>query len=337
MEPYQEGAFEVIRLLTTMLILGCGTVSGAEECSPERGVASSVPASRWDYGFLTGNGRIGAVVYGQPTKETIVFNHERLYLPTPRPEICDLGRTFPEVRRIIREKGYQDARVYSRQRAAEQGNFKYHSDPFHLAFELKLEMTAKGPVTDYLRTTDFQTGEVSVHWSDDDGTCLRKLFVSRADNVAVLSITRPDAKRLELTITTPPITHDLIDSELHVDKQWIAYHNAYTKSQGGYDSVVRVITKGGDVTSDGKKIVISDAEEVLLLTKIEWHEKRKKGSVESLKKSLLALPQDYHSLLQPHAAEHGEIFNRVTLNLGGGDNLYWFSLTLSFDVLELVG
>ena len=48
---------------------------------PKRGVSSSVPAVRWDYGFLTGNGRIGAVVYGQPVEETIVFNHERLYLP----------------------------------------------------------------------------------------------------------------------------------------------------------------------------------------------------------------------------------------------------------------
>jgi len=72
---------------------------------PARGVASSAPASRWDYGFLTGNGRIGAIVYGNPTRETIVLNHERLYLPHPRPEICDLGKFFPEVRRIIREKG----------------------------------------------------------------------------------------------------------------------------------------------------------------------------------------------------------------------------------------
>jgi len=57
-----------------MLILACGTVSGAGECSSERGVASSVPASRWVYGFLTGNGRIGAIVYGNPTRETIVLN-----------------------------------------------------------------------------------------------------------------------------------------------------------------------------------------------------------------------------------------------------------------------
>jgi len=34
------------------------------------------------------------------------------------------------------------------------------------------------------------------------------------------------------------------------------------------------ITKGGHVLSDGKKIVISDADEVLLLTGVEWYDHR---------------------------------------------------------------
>lgn len=170
---------------------------------PLRAVTSSVPADRWDYGFLTGNGRIGAVVYGQPEAETIVFNHERLYLPRPRPEMPDLGKFLPEVRRLIREEGYGVAREFSMERAAEQGQFDYHSDPFHVAFELKLEMPAKGDVTNYLRATDFQTGEVSVRWSDDDGTYLRRLFVSRPDNVAVMSITPPEAGGLNLILSAP--------------------------------------------------------------------------------------------------------------------------------------
>ena len=290
----------------------------ANELIPERGVASAGAAGRWDYGFLTGNGRIGAIVYGQPNHETIVFNHERLYLPTPRPEMPDLGKTFDEVRRIAREEGHIAARNFSLKQAIDQGHFNYHSDPFHLAFELKLVMPAKGAVKDYLRTTDFQTGEVSTHWSDDDGKYVRKLFVSRPDNVAVLSILPPDAKKLNLSISTVPIVHDLIDSDLSVDDEWITSHNAYALSPGGYDNVMRVITKGGHAKSDGNKIVITDADEVLILTTIKWYENLKDGSVATLKKSMLDLPQDYKTLLQPHAAAHGEIFNRVTLDLDGG-------------------
>ncbi len=98
---------------------------------PKRGVSSSVPATRWDYGFLTGNGRIGAVVFGQPVEETIIFNHGRLYLPQPRPPLVDLGQFMPDVRRIIKEKGYDAAQDFAMEQASKQGHFNYHSDPFH--------------------------------------------------------------------------------------------------------------------------------------------------------------------------------------------------------------
>ena len=140
---------------------GCQSLPDAShKLIPHRGVSSSVAATRWDYGFLTGNGNIGAVVFGQPQEETIIFNHGRLYLPQPRPPLVDLAPFMPEIRRIAGIKGYDAAQDYAMQEANKQGHFNYHSDPFHWAFELKLQMNSKGSVKNYLRTTDFETGEV---------------------------------------------------------------------------------------------------------------------------------------------------------------------------------
>ncbi|MBM4094846.1 MAG: hypothetical protein FJ276_36365, partial [Planctomycetes bacterium] len=188
-----KATITAVTAMGLLSVLHAEGASNPERLIPLRGVTSSVPADRWDYGFLTGNGRMGAIVYGQPTAETMVFNHERLYLPHPRPPIPNLAMFLPEFRRLIQQEGHAAGREFLMQRAAEQGHFDYHSDPFHLAFELKLEMPAEGKVTNYLRATDFQTGEVSVRWRDDDGTYLRRLFVSRPDNVAVLSITASEA------------------------------------------------------------------------------------------------------------------------------------------------
>ena len=326
------------KLSLLLLLLCLGIASGCKFLDdypqnpvPRRGVTSSVPATRWDYGFLTGNGRIGVVAYGQPNDEIIVFNHERLYLPQDRPPVVDLGKTFPEVRRLIKTRGYDAAQDYSMKQANLQGHFNYHSDPFHYAFELKLEMPAKGTVKNYLRSTDFSTGEVTVGWKDDDGAYIRKIFVSRPDNVTVMSIKGPGRKKLKLSIIPTVIKHELIGSELKVDREWITYHNSYRKSESGYDNVIRVITKGGIAESDGNKIVITNASEILLIAGIEWHEKLIDGSVLALKNSLSALPADYHTLLKPHTLEHGSIFNRVTLDLGGGDDL----LLTSEKLLEL--
>lgn len=42
---------------------------------PKRGAASVQPAKRWEEAFVSGNGRMGAMVFGQPARETIVANH----------------------------------------------------------------------------------------------------------------------------------------------------------------------------------------------------------------------------------------------------------------------
>ncbi len=80
------------------------------------------------------------------------------------------------------------------------------------------------------------------------------------------------------------IEHEFIKSELSVGKEWISYHNAYKNSQGGYDNAVRIVTKGGKTECDGKKIVISGADEVLLLTGIKWYEKISEGSVQGIER-----------------------------------------------------
>ena len=54
---------------------------------PARGTWTTQPATRWEAGFLTGNGRMGAIVFGQPANETIVLNHCRMYRPLGSREI----------------------------------------------------------------------------------------------------------------------------------------------------------------------------------------------------------------------------------------------------------
>lgn len=42
------------------------------------------PATRWEDALPTGNGTIGALVYGNIVNELVVLNHERLWYPAPR-------------------------------------------------------------------------------------------------------------------------------------------------------------------------------------------------------------------------------------------------------------
>ncbi|MGW1750559.1 glycoside hydrolase N-terminal domain-containing protein [Streptomyces sp. NPDC002092] len=48
---------------------------------PDRGIYDTATASAWPDGFVTGNGEYGAVYYGAPTLEKVIFNHLRFVLP----------------------------------------------------------------------------------------------------------------------------------------------------------------------------------------------------------------------------------------------------------------
>jgi hypothetical protein len=175
----------------------------------------------------------------------------------------------------------------------------------------------RGHLRDYLRTEDFQTGEVAVRWTDALGPWQRRLFVSRPDNVIVLSIAGPGPRKVNCDLSLAQINHRLIHSEIRTENGWITCHNVYVKGKGGYDGALRVTARGGQIRCDAGKIKITAADEVLVLMRIEPYRQAAESSLERMRADLDRLPQDYDALLRPHAKAHGEIFNRVTLDLGG--------------------
>jgi hypothetical protein len=306
--------------------------------APRHGAASTRPADRWEWAMVSGNGRMGALVFGQPLQETIIVNHGRLWLPLGSREVVpDLAQYVPELRQIIKTKDYDAAMQFFLGKAREQGfPGLIWTDPGHMGFELKITIAGTG-VQNYLRTEDFRTGEVAVRWQDVTGGFCRRLFVSRPDNVIALSIRGPKPGALACDLSMGPALNKLIQCEVKTEPGWITSHNVYVKGKGGYNGLIRVVNRGGRMASDGSKIHVAGADEVLALMRIEpWREplegsdawayspknpavaSAKPVAVDSLKPALTALPANYEALLASHARVHAEIFDRVTLDLGGG-------------------
>jgi len=287
---------------------------------PERGSASIEPAKNWEFAFVSGNGRMGAMVFGQPAKETIFANHCRLFLPINTREILpNLAKHVPELRSIINEKGYDAAMEFFLGKAKEQGYPGLQwTDPFHPAFELRIRQNFDGTPTDYVRTEDFQTGEVEVRWRADAGAFRRRLFVSRPDNVIVLSVTGPKPGTVSASFDIPFDDWDEITRTAERTADWMTFHNMYMFGKGGYDVAVRIVPKAGAATCKEGVVHVDGADEVLILIRIEPFKEGEPGTLPQIKAALAKMPADYPKLLEPHAAAHGEIFDRVSLDLGGG-------------------
>jgi len=316
-------------------------IDGAVSADVHRAVATE-PAARWEECLLTGNGRMGAMVFGRPHDEIVVVNHTKLYVPRGSREVVqDLADAMPELRRAGLAAGEDGPAVVHRMMREKTGQTIIHTDPFHPAFILRLAMKerAAGP-TNYLRTQDFETGDLAVRWTDESGDWERRLFASRPDRVVVLSIAGPEgAVGCEFSME---IQHPLVDTDIEARDGWLSAHSVYLKGKGGYDCLIRTVADGGEVRSGDGKITVSGADRVLLLMQVRtWRTPLPRGQSEAwafspehpdfragfatnhlpaMKKHLAALSTDYDALLRPHAKAHGELFSRVSLDLGGGDD-----------------
>ena len=176
---------------------------GAGRPVPARGFVSSQPADTWEQGLICGNGTIGANALSRPLEEIIIFTHERLFLPQGDPLMPpDNGVRLFEIRRLIDRGLYRQATELAFTFSG-QASFMY-PDPFVPAFDLRIRMGSEGEIRDYVRSVDFQTGEVTVRWTDDRGAFERRLFVSRAQGMAVLLISGPSGGTVDCRLALGP-------------------------------------------------------------------------------------------------------------------------------------
>jgi alpha-L-fucosidase 2 len=336
------------RLLPKPPVHASGTISPMpveerirREIVPERGFCSLAPDGD---PLICGNGAVSIEVRGDPYSERIPFSHERLFTPRRRPfEASKIADIFPRVRQMLLDGRYHEA--------AEFAYNEWHKTPISRGrggfgggrFAMLLESPRSESVTDYLRTVDFESTEVKIHWTDEHGDWVRRTFASRPDNVVVQWLTAPSGQSVNIRITmseggggpTPGgglntagvrgrgVTQGGSggggNTERDFNEQRLIVKGRLDPSidNRGFANVTRVVRDGGAARMDGDTLVIEDASSVMLLTRIEYLPDYSEEGVEGVRQSLEELAPDYPALLERARDVQSEMLNRVTVDFGG--------------------
>lgn len=308
---------------------------------PERGFVSSQPATNWEEGLITGNGTLGLNAMSRPNLERIIFNHEELFMPMGAPFVpVDQSADLPKIRQLIAEGKYKEAEKRQFENTGQEG-FMY-PDFYVPAFDLVIQREAQGEVRNYSRSVDFSTAEATVQWTDDAGTFQRQVFASREDGVAVIRIrgNQPGSITCDLKLDARESSDEFNkdtdiakrsdesfkehfgDLESAATEDSLSFSarflKAYPESIKSVNGHARVVAIGGEktVNPDGS-LSVKGADEVLILADIRLPREEGVSEFDQLAEKLAAVPADYDKLLQRHVKIHGEIFNRVTLDIGG--------------------
>ena len=170
---------------------------------PQRGFCSIAPGTVANESLTSGNGAMNIEVMGDPYSEQVLFHHESLLMPWKRPlGAPNVASIFPQVRQMVLEGKNRDAMALALQHMNDSP-IKADTEP-HLtvpAFLMQLDSPEAQSAKDYLRTVNFENGEIKVAWTDRHGDWLRQTFVSRPDNVVIQWLVAPAGQPLNVRIS----------------------------------------------------------------------------------------------------------------------------------------
>ncbi|MEJ2852310.1 MULTISPECIES: glycosyl hydrolase family 95 catalytic domain-containing protein [unclassified Saccharothrix] len=288
---------------------------------PERGIYDTGQATSWTDGFLTGNGEYGALLYGAPALEKVIFNHHRLVLPngtrslTPPVIAGRLGS--------VRDKALAGDYAGANRDFAAGWSLRW-TQTYHPAYELRISTPGMTVVDDYARITDFRTGEVTSTWTTADGTWTRRAFASRADRVIVHELLPAPGRTIDTTLSVNTALDGLPNSLGYTTLATVSDGSGYLNLRGtypagqgafGYEGVTRVIPTGGTVGASGSTVVVAGATRLLLLTKLDRYESSTAWDSRPLHAQLAALGADYAALRTRNTAIHTVMYDRSRLDL----------------------
>ncbi|GAA2279307.1 hypothetical protein GCM10010145_46660 [Streptomyces ruber] len=279
------------------------------------------PAKRWEDAFLTGNGRHGALVFGDPDDDRAVVTHHTLVRPNG-------GERARPPRLADRLPGIQDRLLAGDPTAAEEftdGRGLQWVQPFHPAFQVRLRRSRSAGARGYRRSVDFTTGvteAVCEGWSS-------RVFVSRADDAIVQHVTATELD-IALDHRLPGAPPDLAAGHgavLTAEGALLSLCVRYPDSDRAYTGVTLVAVTGGHTGLVPPGVRIAGARSVLLLTRVVRH--TGEPDVTALGRALRELlpgagdephtgSDPYTHLLSRHTALHRTAYARVTLDLAAG-------------------
>jgi len=279
------------------------------------------PATIWLETLPVGNGRLGAMVFGGVTNEQIQFNEDTLWsggraYPAP----AGAYQSFPEIRRRLFDGQYAEAEALVRSKlliGRGEGN------SYQTMGDLFLTTDLKGKPTDYRRSLDLDTGVATTTFKLDGVTYRREVFSSAPDQVLVVRLTADTPGKLAFSATLERTNARIAASGK--DALVMSRDAHFGKRNDGvkFAAVLKVVIEGGQVSAEGNRLTVSNANEATLLLAAATDYNRQDPlkplttdyRAKALKEVNAASTNAYARLKERSVVDHQALFRRVDLQL----------------------
>ncbi len=157
------------------------------------------PAEHWVEALPVGTGRLGAMVYGDPYKETIQLNENTVWAGKPnRNDNPGAKESLLEVRKLIFEGKYKEAQDLVNQKFISKTS---HGMPFHTIGNLKLLFPGHENYSNYYREPDIENATASTRYGLNGVNYSTNVFSSFPYQVIIAGISADKSGSISFSAT----------------------------------------------------------------------------------------------------------------------------------------
>ena len=298
---------------------GCIFLSTTLTFGKEYKLWYNAPATVWEEALPIGNGRIGAMVYGNPLQEVYQLNEESIWSGYPQDwNNPKAANALPQVREAVDRGDY--AKASELWKANAQGPYTARDLPMA---NLILDQLTRGEARNLYRELNISNALSTVTYEADGVKYRRTSFISYPDQVMVIKIAadRPQAVSLHIrlnsllryTVQTKGEKTLILNGKAPAyvaNRDYDPHQVVYDDKRGTQFKVqVELLPDGGHCEANDSALTVRNANEVVLLLSAVTDFGNKKMTLKKCKRP-------YQELLQRHTDDHQQLFNRLQLSLG---------------------
>lgn len=280
------------------------------------------PAERWVEALPVGNGRLGAMVFGDPSMEKLQLNEETVWAGQPNsnanPNVEE--GALDRIRELIFDGRYRAAQDMVDQKIFYRVN---HGMPYQAVGDFIMEFPGHEEYSDYYRDLDISDATASVRYTAGGTVYEREVMTAFADDVVAVKLSASEKGKISFnaSFTSPHKLHSVTVEDGDVVLRGRAGDHEDLAGKVNFVTRARVIHKGGSLSESSESLSLEGADEayVLISTGTNFTDyKTLDANPEKEAKEILdaASAKTYAAMRKAHVKEYQKYFNRVDLDLG---------------------
>ena len=275
----------------------------------------------WLRALPIGNGRLGAMVFGNVDTERLQLNEDTVWAGGPHDYSNPRGAgALPDIRRIVFANQWGQAQDLINQTMLGNpvGQLAYQP-----VGDLRLTLPGASGVSGYQRWLDLTTATTVVTYVANNVRYRREAIASAADQVIVMRLTAesPGSISFSASFTSPQRAGASSPDSTTVALDGVSGDHRGIAGSVRFLGLAKAVAEGGNTTSSGGTLRVSNANSVTLLISIGTSYvdfRNVGGDYQGIARRHLNAAQgtSYDILLSRHVADYQRLFGRTAIDLG---------------------